>query len=172
MIKELCAIPITTAAVQTCTPTNKGGVFPLILGKMTCPWTQSFWWVLRSNLQVVMICRHNVFVYYVKIMLVYSLPSCLVSIQTRHWNTCVKNILSQVCVNDAYHLFSALSKKVITQWLGRRENKAVLPTPPPGEGKREKRLSHKEEGGDRRHHGSSGARKTLNSSVMGILTGR
>ena len=37
------------------------------------------------------------------------LPSYLVSIQTWHCNAYVKNLLSQVCVNNSYHLFSALS---------------------------------------------------------------
>ena len=54
-------------------------------------------------------CRHNVFVNCVKVILV--LFKYLLSIQAWHCNTYVKNLLSQVCVNNAYHLFSALSIK-------------------------------------------------------------
>ena len=38
-----------------------------------------------------------------------SLPSYLVSVQTQHCNAYTKNLLSQVCVNSSYHLFSAVS---------------------------------------------------------------
>ena len=38
-----------------------------------------------------------------------SLPSYLVSIWTGNWKAFSKNLLSQVCVNSSYHLFSVLS---------------------------------------------------------------
>ena len=38
-----------------------------------------------------------------------SLSSYLVSIWTRHCNVSTKNLLSPVCANSSYHLFSALS---------------------------------------------------------------
>ena len=59
-------------------------------------------------------CRRNDFcvlckVYPCVIQMLISLPSYLVSIQTWHCNAYTKNLLSQVCVNNSYHLFSALS---------------------------------------------------------------
>ena len=36
-----------------------------------------------------------------------SLPSYLVSIQKQHYNVYVNNLLPQVCVNNAYYVFSA-----------------------------------------------------------------
>lgn len=38
-----------------------------------------------------------------------SLSSYLVSIWTRHCNVSTKNLLSPVCANSSYHLFSAVS---------------------------------------------------------------
>lgn len=53
-----------------------------------------------------------------------SLPSYLISIQTWHCNVYTKSPLSQVCVNSSHHFLSALSIKLITQWLGRIGNRA------------------------------------------------
>ena len=45
------------------------------------------------------------------IQMLISLPSYLVSIRTLNCNAYVKSLLPHVCVNNAYHLFSALSIK-------------------------------------------------------------
>jgi hypothetical protein len=52
-------------------------------------------------------------------------------------NAYAKNLLSQVCVNSSYHLFSALSIKADHPMACRRENTAELP-PPRGGREREK----------------------------------
>lgn len=89
-----------------------------------------------------------------------SLPSHLVSIWTLHCNASVKNLLFQVYVNNAHRLFSAMSIKLISKCLGRRENRVGLL---PARGRREKegnRLSH-EEGGQKTEEW-----KALNASIM------
>lgn len=59
--------------------------------------------------------RHNVFIHCVKftcvIQMLLSLPLYLVSICTQHCDAYTKTLMSPVCVNNSYHLFSALSIK-------------------------------------------------------------
>ena len=53
---------------------------------------------------------HNVFVHCEKFTLVLIKCWVLCPLQTRHCNAYNKNLLPQVCVNNSYHLCSALSR--------------------------------------------------------------
>lgn len=78
-----------------------------------------------------MLCRFNVLIHYVKFTLVLFnsgfMPSYLVLIWTWHSNAHIKIVLFQVYANNSYHLFSALSIILISQWLGRIENRVEHP---------------------------------------------
>ena len=54
-------------------------------------------------------------VYTCVIQMLLSLPLYLVSICTQHCDAYTKNLMSPVCVNNSYHLFSALSITLIIQ---------------------------------------------------------
>ena len=74
-----------------------------------------------------------------------SLPSYLASIHRQQCNAYTKNLLSHVCINNSYHLFSALSINADHPMAGQNREQRCLPARGRREGERDIRTAERME---------------------------